>query len=260
MRKILKRILIGTVLTTIISVVTIVTLILNPQILFAEKKVHGDFNIYSNNDIPDSYQTTIDNAVELIRTSEIYEPNQKLDIFISDGTIFNELDTKILGYALAKCIHNNIILKVEADFDKNILVGWNTKRNLKKTIAHEAMHFYQMKKYGVMKFNPFNHPPMWKLEGYPEYIANQADIKSVNYRLIDSITKLKEFEKTGENLIETEPGQLDPLVYFKGRVMMEYLIDIKRMTYSEILSNDLTEDKVIEEMTSWYIGQKNKEE
>lgn len=259
MKKTLKRIAIGTVLTTIISVVTIVTLILNPQFLFAEKLVYGDFDIYSNNDIADSYQTTIDNAVELIRTSEIYEPNQRLDIFISHGTIFNEFDTKILGYALAKCIHNNIILKVEADFDKNILVGWNSKRNLKKTIAHEAMHFYQMKKYGFMKFNPFNHPPMWKLEGYPEYVANQSDLKSTNYRLTDSIIKLKEFESTGEYLIETEPGQFDPLVYFKGRVMMEYLIDIKGMTYSEILNNDLTEDKVIEEMTSWYMGQKNKE-
>jgi hypothetical protein len=170
--------------------------------------------------------------------------------------MYNEIDTKLLGPAMARCVDDNILLKVQADFNKNVLIGGNSKRNLKKTIAHEAMHFYQMKKYGAMKFNPLNHPPTWKLEGYPEYIANQKDLKSSGYDLKNSIKKLKEFEKTGEYWIETEPGQLDPLVYYKGRVMIEYLIDIKHLTYSEILNKDVTEDKVINEMTTWYNKQK----
>lgn len=255
MKRILKRILIGTLFTTITLLAALVTLVLNPQVLFAQKAVYRDFTIYSKDIIPDNYKPTIDYAIDLIKTSEVYEPNQQLNIFLCDGTTYNEIDTKLLGGAMARCVDDNILLKVPADFDKNVLIGWNSKRNLKKTIAHEAIHFYQMKKYGILKFNPINHPPTWKLEGYPEYIANQKDSKS--YDLKNSIKKLNEFEKTGDYWVETEPGQLDPLVYYKGRIMIQYLIDVKHLTYSEILNKDITEDKVINEMRTWYNQQKN---
>lgn len=253
MKKILKRVLAGAVLTSIISFVAIAILIINPQILFAVDKAYGDFTIYSNNEIPESYKTTIDEAIELIGTSEIYEPNHKLHIFISHGSLFNELETKIFGYAVARCTYNNIILKAEVDFNKNmLLIGNNSKRDLIKTIAHEAIHFYQMKKSGILNFNPINHPPQWKMEGYPEYVAYQKDIRSGDYDIRDSINKLIEFEKTGEYLFETSPGQFEPFVYYKGRIMIEYLIDIKGLTYTEILNETVVDEKVIEEMTIWY--------
>lgn len=72
----------------------------------------------------------------------------------------------------------------------------------------------------------------------------------------NSIKKLFEFEKTGQYWIETEPGQLDALVYDKGQVMIEFLIDIKRLTYSEILDKDVTGANVINEMKTWYNKQK----
>lgn len=252
MKTILKRILVGAALTSVISLVVVAVLILNPQILFAVDKTHEDFTIYSNNEIPDSFETTIDEALVLIKASEIYEPNQRLYIFISHGSIFNELETKILGYAVARCTYNNIILKADVDFDQNILkIGQNSHRNLIKTIAHEAIHFYQMKKFGILNFNPINHPPQWKMEGYPEYISYLKDIRSEDYDLRDSIDKLIEFEKTGEYWFETSPGQIEPFVYYKGRIMIEYLIDIKGLTYNEILSESIEAEKVIEEMTLW---------
>lgn len=260
MRKVLKRILLGAALTTIISFASIAALILYPQILFAEKTVYKGFNIYSNNPLDDSYKSAIDYTIEVTQTSEIYEPDNQLDIFLCYGSFYNDFDTKILGFEMAKSIHDNIVLKVPVNFDKNILIGWNSNRNLKKTIAHEAIHFYQMNKYGMMRFNPVTHPPSWKLEGYPEYVAYQKDIKAHDYDLVHSINKIKDFEKTGEYWFRTEPGQLDPLVYYKGRVMIEYLIDIKGMTYTEILNDTVTEEKVIAEMTSWYEEQiSNKE-
>ena len=256
MKQLLKRILIRALLTTIPLLIALVGLILNPQVLFAQKVVYRDFTIYSNDKIPGNYQPTIDYAIELIKTSEIYEENRQLNIFLCDGTMYNTIDTKLLGPAMARCVDDNILLKVRADFNNNVLVGVNNNRNLRKTIAHEAMHFYQMKKYGALKFNPLRHPPIWKLEGYPEYIANQKELKSNDYDLRKSIRRLIEFEKTGDHWIETEPGQFDPLVYYKGRIMIEYLIDVRHLTYSEILNKDVTEEKVIDEMTTWYNKQK----
>jgi hypothetical protein len=115
-----------------------------------------------------------------------------------------------------------------------------------------------MKKIGMFKFNPIIHPPIWKMEGYPEYIANQKDLKSKAYNLENSIKKLKEFEEAGEYWVETEPGQLDPLVYYKGRVMIEYLIDIRHLTFSQIFDKSVKDSEVIDEMNSWFNLQRSK--
>jgi hypothetical protein len=256
MKKRLNKIIIGILLVTIIIFIALAALILNPQILFAQNVTYRDFTIYSKDTIPKNYKTIIDYAIELIKTSEIYEPNQKLNIFLCDETMYNEIDTKLLGPAMSRCVNDNILLKVQADFDKNVLVGWNSKRNLKKTIAHEAIHFYQMKKIGMLKFNPLIHPPTWKTEGYPEYIANQEDLKTKEYDLKNSIKKVEEYEKAGDHWVETEPGQLDPLVYYKGRVMIEYLIDVRHLAYTEILNKNLLENEVMDEMKSWCNTQK----
>ena len=252
MKKTLKKILIRTFFATITLMIAVISVILNPQVLFAQKVVYRDFAIYSNDKITGNYKTTIDAAIELIIRSEIYKPNRQLNIFLCNGTMYNKIDSKLMGPAMARCIDDNILLKVPADFERNVLVGGNSRRNLTKTIAHEAIHYYQMKIIGMVKFNPLIHPPAWKTEGYPEYIANQKDLRSKGYDLKNSIKKLEEYEKAGDFWVETEPGQFDPLVYYKGRLMMEYLIDIKHLTFSQIFDTDVEESEVIDEMKSWY--------
>jgi len=258
MKKTLKKILIRAFFTTITLLIAVISVMLNPQVLFAQKVVYRDFSIYSSDKSPGNYKTTIDSAIELIKTSEIYKHNQHLNIFLCNGTMYNKIDSKLLGPAMARCLDDNILLKVPADFDNNVLIGGNSKRNLTKTIAHEAIHFYQMKMVGMIKFNPFIHPPTWKTEGYPEYVANQKELRSKGYDLKNSMKKLEEYEKAGTYWVETEPAQFDPLVYYKGRVMMEYLIEIKHLTFSQIFDKGVKENDVIDEMKSWYNQQQSK--
>ena len=246
-----KKIALRTIYSSVALLFLIAIMFLNPQFLFAEKKVYKTYTIYSNDVLPDNYLATLDYAIEIVKTSEIYEPNHRFDLFICNESFYNDIDSKLLGQAQARCVHNNILLKGPVDFENNTLIAWNSKRNLKRTIAHEAMHFYQMKKIGILQFNPLVHPPIWKVEGYPEYIAYSDERKSDRYDLKESLSRIIEFEKTGEFWFASEPGQLDPLVYYKGRIMMEYLIDIKGLTYSDILKDSVTDDIVFSEMISW---------
>jgi hypothetical protein len=67
-----------------------------------------------------------------------------------------------------------------------------------------------------LKFNPIIHPPIWKMEGYPEYIANQKDLKSKGYNLENSIKKLKEFEEAGKYWSKPNLDNLTPWYIIKG--------------------------------------------
>lgn len=229
--------------------------ILYPNNLFARRLAYKEFNIYSGRDIKGDYQAVLDKAVVLVRASELYESGYTYDILLTDETFYKDVSFKILGPSLARSIDNNIMLNIRADFENNLLSGPRNKRDLTRTIAHEMVHCLQMNRYGILKFNPFKHPPLWKQEGYPEYIAYQEEINSPAYSFTETVRVLKDYEKKRATWVELKPGHFDPMIYFKGRVMIEYLMNIKRMNYDQILRDEIQEENVYKELDDWYTSQ-----
>ncbi len=98
---------------------------------------------------------------------------------------------------------------------------------------------------------------MWKLEGYPEYISRQNMLKSSDYSLRFEIDRYKELEKNSKDgFVEVVKGHYMPTYYYKGRLMVEYLMDIKGLTYDEILKDSRTEIEVFDELVNWVKVQK----
>ena len=104
-----------------------------------------------------------------------------------------------------------------------------------------------------MKFNPFRHPEFWKLEGYPEYISRRPQLLSKNYSLVDDIEQYTDLKNkaTGIWILTEEGGCEMPDYYYKGRLMMEYLMDIKHLTYDQILQDTVSENTIFKEMIKW---------
>ena len=121
-------------------------------------------------------------------------------------------------------------------------------------IAHEMIHCLQAKKYGIMKFNPFKHPELWKLDGYPEYISRQTELSGKDYSLTSEIERYVNLEKKATDMwiLAEESGCEAPNYYYKGRLMMEYLMDIKNLSYDQILKDSLFQKATIfKEMIKW---------
>lgn len=236
----------------LVSAIFLAGLFLLPQNLFANRLDYNSFRIYSNKPIDSKLTLILDNALNIVKKSELFDRTYQYDIFIANNSLYNYLDSRILGPAMSRSIDNNIILKVGLDIENNKLIGLHNSRNLTHTIAHEMIHCLQVNKYGKLKFNPLHHPEMWKLEGYPEYIAMQDYLTSEKYSLKDEVKKLQAFENTSNNgWYETEKGQFDPVVYFRGRLMMEYLTDIKGLNYDQILNKKITAGNVYDNMIKW---------
>ena len=104
-----------------------------------------------------------------------------------------------------------------------------------------------------MKFNPFRHPEFWKLEGYPEYISRKPELLHKDYRLINEIERYVELENKATDIwiVADESGCEAPDYYYKGRLMMEYLMDIKHLSYDEILKDTVSESAIFKEMIKW---------
>jgi hypothetical protein len=254
-RKKVKKILYAVLVSLLVVVLVLATIILYPQPLFANKVAYRQFNVYSNEKMGDEIKPVLDSAISLVRSSELYDSAYTVDVFLSYKTFFNKLDDKIFGYGpTARAIDNNLVVKVAVDVSKNLVYTTFPKpceQPFAYVIAHEMTHCLQMHKYGILKFSPFKHPAMWKLEGYPEYVARQevsnppGNLKKEIHQFID----LKSRQATG--WISVEGGCEAPEYYYKGRLMMAYLINVRHLTYDQILKDKRSDEEIYAEMMEW---------
>lgn len=254
-----KRILSFIGITSIVMISGVVTLILFPQSLFSNSFEYKNFEVYSNYDVnQEAFKPSIEAANAIIMTSELFDANYQYDIFLAHNTVYNQIDDLIFGsWSIARAVDNNVIIKNPINEVEGIVNNGQNEFDLIYVLAHEMIHCLQENKYGKSKFNPMNHPPIWKLEGYPEYIARNKTLKSENYHLKKGIEEfLKRTSNGNENLqiIQISENESTPYMYYKGRLMIEYLMDIKKMNYDEILRDTSREEVVYLEMMDWYEG------
>ena len=244
------------VITILVFGSVLATIILYPQPLFANKVEYKQFKVYSNEKIDDEIKSILDTALSLVRKSELYDSGYKVDIFLSYNTFFNKIDDKVFGYGqTARAIDDNIVLKVAVDIKKNLVYSTFHKpceQHFDYLIAHEMTHCLQLHKYGILKFGPFKHPKMWKLEGYPEYVARQK-FSSTTDNLKKEIERFMELKRrqTDVWISEEESGCEAPEYYYKGMLMTEYLINVRRLTYDQILKDTRSEEGIYSEMIEW---------
>ena len=264
MIKKLRRILKRALLMLLIIISALVTIILFPQLVFANKMKYKNFKVCSNDKINHDIKIPLDNAIALVQRSELYDPGYKYNIILCHNTFYNKIDDILLGIGpAARARLNNVIIKVRIDPTDNLAFATfhkECKINLAYLLAHEMIHCLQAKKYGIMKFNPFRHPEFWKLEGYPEYISRKTQLSSKDHSLANEIERYINLESKATDIwILLEEGRCEaPNYYYKGRLMIEYLMDIKHMSYDQILKDSVSETTIFKEMIKWKDSTKTK--
>lgn len=263
MKKTFKRVFKITSLTISTGILTIAIVILFPQRLFANKVSYKEFTVYSNSKIDDNIKTVLDSAATLVKKSELYDPGYKYNIILCYNSFYNKIDNKILGTGpAARARLHNVIIKVRIDPKDDLAFPTFHKAcevHLTYLIAHEMVHCLQANKYGIIKFNPFKHPEFWKLEGYPEYISRQNKISGIGYSLASDIDRYINLRRNATTIwVSSEEGGCEfPDYYYKGKLMMEYLIDIKHLSYDQILKDTVSENTIYQEMIKWSNSAKN---
>lgn len=249
----------------LVGISGLVTILLFPEPLFANRLEHGQFIVYANSEIDPEVTAVLDGALTLVKHSELYDSKIRFDIYLSYNTLFNKLDDTFIGRGpSARATNNYVTFKVAVDVKRNLFFPTFYQKcqgNLTYLLAHELVHVLQESKYGKIKFNPFNHPEYWKLEGYPEYIARRPARLRSDYDLVNEIDRFVALESQMKDIwiAIDEGGCKAPAYYYKGRLMTEYLMDIKKLSYDQILADTISEDSIFAEMIKWRSLTKQKE-
>lgn len=133
-------------------------------------------------------------------------------------------------------------------------------------VAHEATHTLITARVGseVMTI------PGWKQEGYANYVAaSKRILEAPGYSLADSVDRILAqdlswmMDSNGDFLpfrygclsepgIADEAGNVGPACYYVSRVLVEYLLNVKGLTFDELISPDITYVAVLEDLFSAY--------
>jgi hypothetical protein len=237
--------------TGLLLVGILLTFILSPTLLYANKTRFGNYTIYYNTSLDTNFKKRLNEATELLNPSEIYNPKLHIDICLNDGSSYPALIQFFLGSAFGIGFYDKVVLMGSINWKDNYEIYNGYKWNLTQLIAHETLHCLQFNKFGLLKSNPVAKYPTWKWEGYNEYIARRNNDQ---LNLIENINRYNEAAlKTKDDWgIKFADSTYVGKYYYKWWILMQYCKDIKKMTYLEILQDTTREEIVSEDMINWY--------
>ena len=228
----------------------LIIIILNPIFSYSYTTNYDNYTIYHNKQIDKQLIIYADSAALLLKKSELYDAGLKLDICMNDGSVYPSLLRCVRGQAYGWGFYNKVVLMGDANYKNNYAALNGYRWNLTQLLTHEMTHCYQFRRFGLLHSNPVAGIPNWKWEGYPEYVARQnADQKD----LAENIARLAKTEREDNNgWIQFGDSTGAVIPYYKSWLLMQYCMDIKHMTYGEVLKDKAKEEEVTVQMMEWY--------
>lgn len=229
----------------------LVGIVLNPTLLYAYKTTVGNYSIYHNEPLDEDFISRLDDARGLVKVSELYDSNFKLDICLNDGSLYPTLMEKLRGQAFGWGFYDKVILMGNANYKDNFVELNGYKWNLTQLLAHEETHCFQFHKFGLWKSNPIANHPNWKWEGYPEYVARRnADQLDLTRNIARKIEQ-ENLDKDGW-AISFSDSTITPRDYYNAWLLVQYCLDIKKMTYESLLKDTTSEQTTTTQMMNWF--------
>lgn len=195
-----------------------------PGPLFSVGYEYHQFEIHSNELIPEEIESVLDDVERRISNSELYSNTQKFSVYLcqSDWMYFlfsrNLNSGGICNFSLSR----NVFIR-ECDIKSNQLIppeNWVfplDDRPLSYFIAHELTHSMQSNMDRFMNLKV----PGYIMEGYADYIAKSTEADMEAYW-----TKFY----AGDPIMDPENG-----LYNKYHLFISYFIDQKCYTFSKLI-------------------------
>jgi len=229
----------------------LVSFVLTPRLLYANKTTIRNYSIYYSRQLNKTFLQELEQSNILIRSSELYDPNLKIDVCLKDGSSYPDLIKFVLGKDLISSFYNKIILTGDTvNYDDNYIQLEGHKWNLIQMLAHAQVHCLEFNRYGLWHSNPIANHPDWKWEGYPEYIAKQ---NTDQQNLQNNIEKLLQTEgRTNNGWIKFVDGKETLISFDEYRLLTQYCIEIKGMNFVELMKDTTDESAIRQQMINWY--------
>jgi hypothetical protein len=234
-------------------------LIFNPKLSYSNKTQFGQVTVYHNQELEGKTREVITNAIEIVKNSEIYDENRKINLCLNDDKIYPNL-YPIEAYAYTSIV--GVILKEgEFEFNENLVVMYRHEKNIYQEIdltwvlAHEFTHSMQYNTNKDYYKSTTKKQINWKLEGHADFIArNFKNDGRLKEKIDEYLIKYQKGDDWAEVFIN-EDGEKQIEQYYnyynKYSLLVQYLMEIKGVDYYEICDLETSSEQVYSEMMEW---------
>jgi hypothetical protein len=224
----------------------------------AHKYQSGNYTVYSETEITEP-GTFIGKLDERLKACELFnETAQKVFIFDSESDY--NFYAKLSLVTSTQGFNNHLFDKIF--LNKSFIDQTRTERNRAGIIiphsamegniieiaAHEIIHSFVYHKLGKRQASAL---PFWKQEGYAEYAANIYPKKNdTTYHFAERVSLL-------ENVAYWE-GPKEIRDYYEAELLVEYLMDIKKLKFKTLMSDSITYEMTVSEFDQWKVSHETK--
>lgn len=215
-----------------------------------EERQYRAITVHAETPIGPELDSIMAEVFERLDAVPIYDPDRKMNLILcstqdkfSFFSRFTLRDKRVMGY----CLLGNAFVNI--DFIKE-LAGRTSGRpkyhtregSVVHVVTHELMHQYLGDAYGEIASRSL---PTWKIEGYIEYGVNHFVAPSDSGYTIPERIDIYLDNSQWNAAAETHRPH-----YIWG-LMMEYLTNIKGMSFEEVMADSVTKEAVFDEMIAW---------
>ena len=266
-----------------VLLVTFVALLAFPGFLFAHKLEQGNLTIHFDEPPDGPMEPILREVGRRLAKSEINDPAQTHHIFFGhDAQLFGALQR-----ARTEIVYRAIGLKPSPTYnaswppylshvvtfdlpdaanDALRRTAWPGRFNMTHILTHEVAHTLVTAKLGLSNVPRL---PMWKAEGYPEYVAMSAVRAEAGYSLRASVARVLaadlaglrnargdieplRYDCVGRSYLEDENGDSWHTCYYLARVLVEYQLDRKGLTFDQLMQPSVDESETLRELLRAY--------
>ena len=253
MLRTLKKMLIGVTSLLGFSCAFGLILLLNPSLSYAHQTQLNQVKVFHQQPLEPELKVALEKALTITSQSELFISEHPVKLCLNDGSRYPGLLGRMRGGVAYTFLNHVVMNQCELDVQQNIVFWrWAVNQyewrswNLTELLAHELTHVYQNEK------NTFDvlHHPSWKIEGYAEYIARKG--RGPGSDLFEQWLKAENQNQTGLPWFTFEDGTGIPVSYMKNWLQVQYLMDVKGMSYREVLADTSSQNTLLEEMKQYY--------
>jgi hypothetical protein len=231
-----------------------VAILVFPSPLFAHVKHYDGYRVFSDEPVADDFDAVIEDLDVRLRAMEHAAPRKSQRIYLCSPkkyaffSFLLRMNPRALAMGLS--VANESFVSVErvrqfAELNRGVLRHTRFEGNVAEVVAHEIAHFNSVHALG---YRPHLRQPVWKSEGWAEYQANLAPIKTdPDYDLRRRIDVLEDQSYwSGRHAVARS--------LWESQLLVEFLGEVKGYRLQDIVQNNVTEDGTRDEMMAWWRG------
>ncbi len=225
-----------------------------PYPLFPHHTEHAGFSVYSDSEIPESFEIVLDDARRRVVAMELYRGAAPLRVFICRSqrlfVLLNRLAGKrhagqaLVISAAGNAFFSEVMIESVGRRNGGRPVHSRLEGSWPAAIAHEVAHDLVASEVG---FRRARRIPVWKSEGYADYSANLASAAAdLDYDFRSRIGILLD-----DDSWRSPFGFVDRR-HLRWHLLVEFLFSVKGLAFVDLLDEGVTEEIALAEMMAWY--------